>query len=131
MSLRVLYIVLWRDNMNKIEKLINKYLYFLVTDYNFDYKTQSFSEYHGFSGPIYAYSFYNEYGCFTIHYIVQKDELSFFVSDKFYSNQYQLLEKKISLIEYISPCYRKTTLFKRLAASIRNQIKNKNSFFVY
>ena len=115
--------------MNKIEKLVNKYLYFLVTDYDFNYKIQSFSEYHGFCGPIYTYSFYNAKGCFTIHYVTQKDELSFFTSEKMSLDQYQLLKNEIHLIEYISPCYRKMTLFKRLAASVRNQIKNKDSFF--
>ena len=115
--------------MNKIEKLVNKHLYFLVSDYGFNYKAQSFPEYHGFRTPIYTYSFYNVNGCFTIHYVTQRGELSFFISEKFSLDQYDLLKNEIHLVEYISPCYRKMTLFKRLAASVRNQIKNKDSFF--
>ncbi len=115
--------------MNKIEKLINKYLNFLVTDFNLSYKLQKFNEFKGFCGPVYAYSFYNDKGCFTIHYIAQRDEIGFYKSKNISPDQNLLMENEINLTEYISPAFRKSTIFKRLSASIRNQIRNKKSFF--
>ncbi len=38
----------------------------LIDKYDFKYGFNVFSSFLGFLGPFFAYSFYNEYGCFTI-----------------------------------------------------------------
>lgn len=108
---------------NGSTKLILKHLGFLIDKYDLKFSFQTFDDYRGFYGPIDTYSFYNEYGCFTLHNIVQRGEWGWFLSKKFSTNQYELLEKKIDPNLYISTnCWLYSSVLKRLANSIRAQI---------
>ena len=78
-------------------ELVLKYLGFLVTEYNMQFKAQEFDEYLGFHFMSYTYSFYNENGCFTIHHIPQRGETGWFVSKTISEDQYELLKKEIIL----------------------------------
>lgn len=110
-------------------KLILKYLGFLVTEYDFSFKFQTFENYRGFCGPVDTYSFYNNYGCFTLHNIVQKGEWGWFLSDKFSDNQYALLSSEIPQDQYISCCWTLRGQLKQLTNSIKIQLLSTGMMF--
>ena len=111
-------------------KLILKYLGFLKDNYGFNFKFQTFSEYMNFSGPIYTYSFYNDYGCFTLHNVAQKNEWGWFVSRKFSLDQYELLSKEIIQTDFLQKNYWfLSSILKDLALTIKSQIKKNSNFF--
>ena len=111
-------------------KLIKKYLGFLETEYDFKFTFQTFHEYYGFRGPIDTYSFYNQYGCFTLHHVVQKGEWSWYTSKSFSKDQYQLLKTEINQGGYISGrCWFYSTVLKKLSNIIKTHINCYNSFF--
>ncbi len=111
-------------------RLVLKYLGFLTNDYGMNFAFQTFNEYEGFMGPIDTYSFYNNFGCFTLHNVVQKGEWGWFISRKISSNQYELLEKEILQTDYIHKRYWMfSSVLKRLASIINEQIKKTSSFF--
>jgi len=110
--------------------LIKKHLGFLETEYNFTFAFQTFDDYYGFCGPIDAYSFYNDSGCFTIHNIVQRGEWGWFTSKKFSANQYELLEAEIVQTNYITKRHWfYNAVLKELANIIKKQIDSSGSFF--
>lgn len=111
-------------------KLIKKHLGFLETDYDLKFAFQTFEDYKGFCGPIDTYSFYNDFGCFTLHNIVQKGEWGWFVSKKFSQNQYELLESEIDQRNYIDKRYwLYRSVLKKLGEIIKNQIELSGGFF--
>lgn len=111
-------------------KLIMKYLGFLVSDYNLEFSFQSFPEYIGFYGPIDCYSFYNDNGCFTLHNVVQRGEWGVFISQKFSTNQYELLGKEIPQKEYKKRSYYTTSgWLKEFSQIILNEVKLNSSLF--
>ncbi len=108
----------------------------LIDKYNFKYGFNNFSCFNGFLGPFYAYSFYNEYGCFTILHAVQRNEIEYYVSKKFSDNQGILFETQISeKVFIILKKLRKKPLnwFKSdnvlLADYIVDEIKTNGDFF--
>ena len=111
-------------------ELVLKYLGFLVTEYNMQFKAQEFDEYLGFHFMSYTYSFYNENGCFTIHHIPQRGETGWFVSKTISEDQYELLKKEIIQSLYV---HEQTWIWrigiKNLARSIRSQIARSGEFF--
>ena len=110
-------------------KLILRHLGFLKK-YGFEFCFQTFDDYKGFRGPIDTYSFYNKYGCFTLHNIAQKGEWNWFVSRSFSTNQYELLEKEIDPSFYISTkCWLYSTVIKRLAKFLEGQVIHGKSMF--
>lgn len=111
-------------------KLIQKHLGFLETEYDFKFSFQTFDDYNGFYGPIDTYSFYNNFGCFTLHHVVQRNEWSWFTSKKFSTNQYELLEIEINQTNYICG-FRLfySSVLKELASIIRKQIELYSGFF--
>lgn len=111
-------------------KIVLEYLKFLLDEYGFNYRFQMFDSFHDFHGPIEAYSFYNRYGCFTLHHIVQRGEWELYISDHVSTNQSELTANKIDLTLYISrPCWRIRTFLKRLSYSIKYQISSTGHFF--
>ena len=64
-----------RQDESRMERQIHFYFDFLVTDFFFTYRKNIYSDYNGFPGPICVYSFYNDNGCLSFHYIAQKDDL--------------------------------------------------------
>lgn len=110
-------------------KIILKYLGFLVSKYSFDFQSQKFDEYFNFKGPIYTYSFYNKNGCFTLQHIVQLGEWNWYTSKDFSTIQYNLLKKHIKQTDYIKYSWSNRNMIKKLAQSIKNQINNSSCFF--
>ena len=110
-------------------KLILKHLGFLREESGLNFAFQSFDSYHGFCGPIDTYSFYNDFGCFTLHHIVQKGEWAWYKSSKFSKSQYKLLETEINQSNYISQCFFLGSVLKKLSESIQSQIALTNEFF--
>ena len=45
---------------------------FLLKEYNLQFKFQTFEMWYNFYGPMDTYSFYNEFGCLTLHNAVQR-----------------------------------------------------------
>lgn len=75
---------------------VEKAFKFLIDQYDFKYGFNRFSEFNDFLGPFDAYSFYNDYGCFTILHAVQRNEMEYYISQEFSNRQEILFEIKIS-----------------------------------
>ncbi len=108
----------------------------LIDKYDFKYGFNNFTSFLGFSGPFFAYSFYNEYGCFTILHAVQRNEIEYYVSKKYSNKQEILFKAKISeQVFKILSRLRKNPLnwFKSdnvlLLNYIVDEIKKKGEFF--
>lgn len=115
---------------NSTSKAVLKYLGFLISEYSFKYQIIIEPEYKGFYGPSETYSFYNDFGCFTLHHLAQRGEWGWYYSEKFSFNQTELLTNEIDASKYVkrqSFCYR--SMLRKLAISIRDQIERTNSFF--
>ena len=71
---------------------------FLIDTYDMKYNKLVFDtdESGSFLGPMYAHCFYNENGVFVIYYAVQRNEWYFYKSDKYSTNQKDLLKEDIS-----------------------------------
>ena len=111
-------------------KKILKYLGFLIEEYNFKFSFQSFDMWKYFYGPMDTYSFYNEFGCLTLHNAVQRGEWGVFVSKQFSSNQYALMDKEVYLANYTSKsCWTTTGWLKVVSKIIKAQIESENSVF--
>lgn len=127
---------------------IEKMFDFLVTDYGLTYRFQEFRNCYSGNWIVQTYSFYNDSGCFTIHYLPQRDELSYFYSTRFSTVREVLCEKEIgeNIIYSMEPKvwnkYSKVWLFKRpffwyssnkilrtFAEALKVYLSNNKSFF--
>ena len=115
---------------------VQKDFKFLIDKYDFKYRFNNFSSFYDFLGPFYAYSFYNDYGCFTILHAVQRNEIEYYISKEFSNRQEILFEMKIS--EQIFKILKKLrinplNLFKRdnvlVAKFIVDELNKKGEFF--
>ena len=112
------------------DKKIYKYIGFLETECGMIFMSQSFSSYRGFAGPTETYSFYNKFGCITFHYIVQRGEWGWFISNKFSTVQDELLEKEINQSEYLRKSYCFTSAWlKALQKVIKDEIAQYGTVF--
>ncbi len=109
---------------------------FLVDKYGFKYEYNGFSSYFSLTGAFSAYSFYNEYGCFTVLHAVQRNEIEYYISKEFSKKQEILIEKLISETVFLLLRYLRRNprnWFKRddvlLAEYIVDQIEKKGEFF--
>ena len=115
---------------NGLTKKVLKHLDFLVKDYNFQFSFQTFERWHNFLGPMDAYSFYNEFGCLTLHNAVQRGEWGVFVAKKFSTDQYALMKQEVCLANYTTKsCWTTTGLLKILSQVIKTEIVEKQSIF--
>ncbi|MBE6797195.1 MAG: hypothetical protein E7531_02510 [Ruminococcaceae bacterium] len=91
------------DEMKRIERTarfsmhIREVFDFLITDYGLEYKHQEFINAYDGNWTVQAYSFYNNSGCFTIHNLVQRDELDFYYSPKFSQELSELCGKGVNI----------------------------------
>ena len=97
---------------------VEKNFKFLFDKYHFKYGYNNFSSFYDFLGPFDAYSFYNEYGCFTILYAVQRNEVEYYISKEFSNKQKILFEINIS--EQIFK------ILKNLRKNLLNLVKKDN-----
>lgn len=124
---------------------IEKHLGFLVKDYGIKYAYQDFKNCYGGNWRVYTHCFYNESGCFTIHYLPQRGELDFYFAKEFSNVRENLCERLIdinSVEKEIWKKHEKLLFFKdpffwwnnkkilqALAEVIKAQIKKRGEFF--
>ena len=113
---------------------------FLVKEYHLNYSHQLFYHCYGGSWVVSTHSYYNETGCFTIHFLHQRDEFDFYYSKEVSLTREALCERKID-VQSVCPeiwfeakkrflfAYRPKLYFKTLACVIKQEIKEKKSFF--
>ena len=103
---------------------------FLIREYNLQFKFQTFGMYHNFYGPMDTYSFYNEFGCFTLHNAVQRGEWGLYKSEKFSEDQYKLMAREIYDCDYPTKWHWTTTgWLKDLAQAIKEGIDKEGTLF--
>lgn len=113
---------------------------FLQKEYGMKYCFQSFKKTLDglFWGPCDAYSYYNEFGCFTVYHIVQRGELDFYCSEKFSENQSELLQREVNLESKCKKVWlnmphkifrQRKIFFQTLAKAIRLQIQQEGKFY--
>lgn len=86
-------------------------------------------------GPMDAYSFYNESGCFTIYHAVQWNEWHLYYANQYSNDQTKLLFKELKLSKYITskkirhiiPKYEID--FEPLVREIKRLIEENGEFF--
>ena len=101
---------------------------FLIREYNLQFKFQTFDMYYIFYGPMDTYSFYNEFGCFTLHNAVQRGEWGLYKSEKFSEDQYKLMAREIYDCDYPTKWHWTTTgWLKDLAQAIKEEIDKKGT----
>ncbi len=84
----------------------------------------------GVENPTFIYSFFNEFGCFSIVEIPQRQEWDCYIASKFEQQPSLLLINKINQTEYIKRnVYRKRTYLMLTSKFIQSQIKLTNSFW--
>lgn len=134
---QVVWTFTWRENV--MQKITSE-LDFLQSEYGMNYCFQSFKKTADglFWGPCDAYSYYNEFGCFTIYHIVQRGELDFYFAQEFSANQFELLQREINLESGCKDIWsnmprkffgQRKIFFETLAKAIRAQIQKKGSFY--
>ena len=109
-----------KQKKDRMERLILFYFDFLVTDFSFAYRKTIFPDYLGFPGPICIYSFCNEHGCLSFHYIAQKDELGLYTADQYSDRQSDLMAHEVSTSKL---CSRKVFTKKQLFSEISKQLR--------
>ena len=82
---------------------------FLKKDYNLSYKYQEFLNCYGGYWTVQTHSFYNDSGCFTIHYLLQKNELDFYYAMRFSTERKELCEKMVDICSIEPEIWRKYT----------------------
>ena len=70
---------------------------FLIEEYNLSYADQIFTNCYNRGWTIKTYSFYNKSGCFTIHFLLQRNELDFYYAPQFSVNHDELCQKAIDI----------------------------------
>lgn len=122
-----------------------KKLEFLVKDYGLNYKQQCYTKCYSGNWIVQTYSFFNESGCFTIHHLLQRDEIDFYYAKSFSNIRRELCEREINVYSFekdIWERYQKKTFFKKeyfvwsrkklfqtLVEVIKAQIIKYNQFF--
>ncbi len=111
-------------------QLVYKYFGFLVDEYKMQYFVQKLPDTIGVVNPTYIYSFYNQFGCFSLVEVAQRQEWDCYIAKKFEQNYSKLLTTRINQSEYIKRnIYTKRVFLKLTAKNILSQIKFTNSFW--
>ena len=90
-----------------IEKLFS----FLIVDYGFSFKHQVFENCYGRNLVVETFSFYNNSGCFTIYFEVQRGGMDFYCASKFSKEHKELCEKPVDIFK-IEPDFWKKRGYK-------------------
>lgn len=123
-----------------------KMLMFLVEEFNLKYSAQTFNNCPFGNYTTKTYSFYNDSGCFTVNYLISRDELDFYFSSRF-SNEYKELHERLVNIWIDEPeiwnkhqkwifsindpffWWKKKKVIKALAETIKTKIDKNREFF--
>jgi hypothetical protein len=84
---------------------------FLTKEHSFSYSHQEFDNCYGGHWIVHTYSFYNSNGCFTIYCMPERNELDFYVSDKFSTSREELLDKIVDISTIEPEIWKKRTKF--------------------
>ena len=118
---------------------------YLVKDYGLTYEYQEFTNCYDGNWTMHTHSFYNGSGCFTIQYLLQRDELSFYYSPYFSCDYNVLCENAIDICSiekgiwdkhikgkfFKSPFFwwRKKKILVALSDVIRTHVQENGEFF--
>ena len=79
----------------------------LAKKYNLNYQFQKFENCWDRGFTVHTYSLYNESGCFTVHYLLQRQELDFYYSKKFSFSRELLCDKPINIYDFEKEIWKK------------------------
>ena len=116
---------------------------FLCLDYNLKYKASEFTNYLSTNGSVETYSYYNDFGCFTISNFAVKGELDYLVFKSIDDMQQCFLSKAsisnflINIFNYEQEIWKKNPFYwlntnktlRVLSEVIKSQIKKNGNFF--
>lgn len=77
---------------NDLQNFANKY--------SLIYKKQEFLNCFNGNWIVQTYSLYNDFGCFTIHHLLQRNEIDFYISKAFSNDRKKLMERQINVYNY-------------------------------
>lgn len=72
----------------------------IAKKYNINYLKQKFNNCFGGYWYVETYSLYNENGCFTIHYLGQRNELDFYITPTISNTREELTQNPVKVTEY-------------------------------
>ncbi len=75
--------------------------------YNLNYLKQQFDNCFGGYWYVETFSLYNENGCFTIHYLGQRQELDFYVTPSISTKREELANNRIDVTKYKADVWEK------------------------
>lgn len=75
--------------------LVNKYLGFLVTEYNMFFSVDELKDVIGVENPTFVYSYYNASGCFSVVEISQRNEWDWYYAKYFNQEPRLRLSKRL------------------------------------
>ena len=118
---------------------------FLIKEYGLSYQFQAFTNCYYGGWIVRTYSFFNDSGCFTIHHLLQRDELDFYFAPHFAWDLKKLCMRGVNIktIEpHIWKKHRKIRIFKNsffwwsnkriltvFAEALKNHLLKNNDFF--
>ena len=123
-----------------------KLLMFLVDEYHLKFSAQTFNKCPFGAWTTKAYSFYNNTGCFTIAYLLGREDLDFYFSSAF-SNDYNKLCEELLNVWIDEPqiwnkhqkwifgikdpffWWKKKKIFNALAETIKEKINRTGEFY--
>ena len=110
--------------------LVNKYFCFLCDDYHMEFSMQEDTFACGVNRPTYIYSYYNDFGCFSICEIVQRGEWDCYLAGEFTSCIQKLLSDKVRQKDYLSwNVFTARGYLKATARYVKKQILQEGNFF--
>lgn len=117
---------------------IEKQFDFLVKDYGLKYSHQTFKNCYNGHWVVYAYSFYNESGCFTIYELGQRGEWDYYYAKRHSNIMEELLENRVDIYSVEKEIWGKArkkifhsirTELATLAEVIKKQIQTQGNFY--
>lgn len=79
----------------------------IADKYNLNYLKQQFDNCFGGYWYVETFSLYNENGCFTIHYLGQRQELDFYVTPSISTKREELANNRIDVTKYKADVWEK------------------------
>ena len=76
---------------------VKKELADLAKKYNLQYQCQVFKNCYGGNWIVCDHSLYNDSGCFTMHHVLQRNEVDFYFANKFSTDMKALCDKDVNV----------------------------------
>lgn len=91
----------------KFEKKLKEF----ADKYNLEFSKQEFDHVWNDNSTVDTFSIYNDSGCFTIHYLLQRCEYDFYYSKKFSKQRKELMQVDINVFDYEKNIWKKGRVF--------------------